>query len=66
MPILFHDFTIFNPPFFFQEHVIFIWFEPMPKFHNKLINCYREKVQLLMKEYLDSLQQGLYLHHISF
>ncbi|XP_031566770.1 vam6/Vps39-like protein [Actinia tenebrosa] len=42
----------------YLEHVIFIWFEPTSKFHNKLINCYREKVQLLMNEYLDSLHPG--------
>ncbi|EDO34329.1 predicted protein [Nematostella vectensis] len=41
-----------------KEHIIFIWNEIQPRFHNKLINCYREKVQLLTREYLDSLPEG--------
>lgn len=44
-----------------QEHIIFIWNELKPEFHNKLINSYRERVQVLMKEYLDSLPEGLFL-----
>ena len=43
-----------------KEHIIFIWNESKPEFHNKLINCYRERVQVLMREYLDSLPEGLY------
>ena len=35
------------------------WNELKPEFHNKLINSYRERVQVLMKEYLDSLPEGL-------
>ncbi|XP_048578453.1 vam6/Vps39-like protein [Nematostella vectensis] len=42
----------------YLEHIIFIWNEIQPRFHNKLINCYREKVQLLTREYLDSLPEG--------
>ncbi|KAL9957718.1 hypothetical protein ACROYT_G034654 [Oculina patagonica] len=42
----------------YLEHIIFIWNESKPDFHNKLINCYRERVQVLMKEYLDSLPEG--------
>lgn len=42
----------------YLEHIIFIWNELKPEFHNKLINSYRERVQVLMKEYLDSLPEG--------
>lgn len=42
----------------YLEHIIFIWNESKPEFHNKLINCYRERVHLLMREYLDSLPEG--------
>lgn len=42
----------------YLEHIIFIWNESKPEFHNKLINCYRERVQVLMREYLDSLPEG--------
>lgn len=42
----------------YLEHIIFIWNESKPEFHNKLINCYRERVQLLMREYVDSLPEG--------
>lgn len=42
----------------YLEHIIFIWFESKPELHNKLINCYRERVQLLMREYVDSLPEG--------
>lgn len=46
-----------------QEHIIFIWNESKPEFHNKLINCYRERVHLLMREYLDSLPEGMVKAH---
>ncbi|XP_027043416.1 vam6/Vps39-like protein [Pocillopora damicornis] len=42
----------------YLEHIIFLWNESKPDFHNKLINCYRERVQVLMREYLDSLLTG--------
>lgn len=42
----------------YLEHIIFLWNESKPDFHNKLINCYRERVQVLMREYLDSLPTG--------
>ncbi|KAJ7340060.1 Vam6/Vps39-like protein [Desmophyllum pertusum] len=42
----------------YLEHIIFLWNESKPEFHNKLINSYREKVQVLTREYLDSLPEG--------
>ncbi|GCC35802.1 hypothetical protein chiPu_0014290 [Chiloscyllium punctatum] len=41
----------------YLEHIIYIWEETGPVFHNCLIQLYREKVQALMKEYLNSLPE---------
>ncbi|XP_078089669.1 vam6/Vps39-like protein isoform X3 [Mustelus asterias] len=41
----------------YLEHIIYIWDETGPVFHNCLIQLYREKVQGLMKEYLNSLPE---------
>uniref|UniRef100_UPI00398E877B vam6/Vps39-like protein isoform X2 n=1 Tax=Pristiophorus japonicus TaxID=55135 RepID=UPI00398E877B len=41
----------------YLEHIIHIWDETGPVFHNCLIQLYREKVQALMKEYLNSLPE---------
>ncbi|KAG5857896.1 hypothetical protein ANANG_G00024260 [Anguilla anguilla] len=38
--------------------IIYVWEETDPEFHNVLIQLYLEKVQGLMKEYLNSLPEG--------
>lgn len=38
----------------YLEHIIHIWEETGPEFHNCLIKLYCEKVQMLMKEYIVS------------
>lgn len=42
----------------YLEHIIYMWEENGPAFHNVLIQLYLEKVQTLMKEYLRSLPDG--------
>lgn len=42
----------------YLEHIIHVWEETGPEFHNVLILLYLEKVQTLMKEYLNSLPKG--------
>uniref|UniRef100_A0A7N6B584 CNH domain-containing protein n=1 Tax=Anabas testudineus TaxID=64144 RepID=A0A7N6B584_ANATE len=42
----------------YLEHIIYMWDEKGPAFHNVLIQLYLEKVQTLMKEYLNSLPEG--------
>ncbi|XP_026195631.1 vam6/Vps39-like protein isoform X1 [Anabas testudineus] len=43
----------------YLEHIIYMWDEKGPAFHNVLIQLYLEKVQTLMKEYLNSLPEGV-------
>uniref|UniRef100_A0A671PEJ7 Vam6/Vps39-like protein n=1 Tax=Sinocyclocheilus anshuiensis TaxID=1608454 RepID=A0A671PEJ7_9TELE len=42
----------------YLEHIIHLWDETRPEFHNVLIQLYLEKVQGLMKVYLNSLPEG--------
>lgn len=42
----------------YLEHIIYVWEEKRAEFHNVLIQLYLEKVQGLMKEYLNSLPEG--------
>ncbi|XP_016340913.1 vam6/Vps39-like protein isoform X1 [Sinocyclocheilus anshuiensis] len=43
----------------YLEHIIHLWDETRPEFHNVLIQLYLEKVQGLMKVYLNSLPEGV-------
>ncbi|KAG7234576.1 hypothetical protein INR49_002205 [Caranx melampygus] len=43
----------------YLEHIIYVWDEKGPEFHNVLIQLYLERVQVLMKEYLSSLPEGV-------
>ncbi|XP_059376856.1 vam6/Vps39-like protein isoform X2 [Carassius carassius] len=43
----------------YLEHIIHLWDETGPEFHNVLIQLYLEKVQGLMKVYLNSLPEGV-------
>ncbi|XP_060938877.1 vam6/Vps39-like protein isoform X1 [Limanda limanda] len=43
----------------YLEHIIYVWDEKGPEFHNVLIQLYLERVQVLMKEYLNSLPEGV-------
>ncbi|KAA0711496.1 Vam6/Vps39-like protein [Triplophysa tibetana] len=43
----------------YLEHIIYVWEEKSAEFHNVLIQLYLEKVQGLMKEYLNSLPEGV-------
>uniref|UniRef100_A0A673YP02 VPS39 subunit of HOPS complex n=1 Tax=Salmo trutta TaxID=8032 RepID=A0A673YP02_SALTR len=42
----------------YLEHIIHVWEETEPEFHNVLIQMYLERVQGLMKQYLNSLPEG--------
>ncbi|XP_029454494.1 vam6/Vps39-like protein [Rhinatrema bivittatum] len=42
----------------YLEHIILVWEETSPQFHNCLIKLYCERVQALMKKYLPSLTEG--------
>lgn len=42
----------------YLEHIIYIWDDKGPEFHNVLIQLYLERVQGLMKQYLNSLPEG--------
>lgn len=42
----------------YLEHIIQVWDETGPDFHNMLIVLYLERVQTLMKDYLISLPEG--------
>ncbi|KAJ8401124.1 hypothetical protein AAFF_G00387060 [Aldrovandia affinis] len=42
----------------YLEHIIHVWEDIDPEFHNVLIQLYLERVQGLMKEYLNSLPEG--------
>lgn len=42
----------------YLEHIIHVWEETGPEFHNVLIQLYLERVQVLMKEYLSLLPEG--------
>lgn len=44
---------------YLQEHIIHVWEETGADFHNCLIQLYCEKVQGLMKEYLNSFPAGM-------
>ncbi|CAL8274308.1 unnamed protein product [Merluccius merluccius] len=41
----------------YLEHIIHVWEETRPEFHNVLIQLYLERVQGLMKQYLNSLPE---------
>ncbi|XP_005158975.1 vam6/Vps39-like protein isoform X2 [Danio rerio] len=43
----------------YLEHIIHMWDETRPEFHNVLIQLYLEKVQGLMKAYLNTLPEGI-------
>lgn len=43
----------------YLEHIIYVWDERGPEFHNVLIQLYLERVQVLMKQYLNSLPEGM-------
>lgn len=43
----------------YLEHIIHMWDETRPEFHNVLIQLYLEKVQGLMKAYLNTLPEGV-------
>ena len=42
----------------FQEHVILVWRDESPEFHNILALQCKDRVQGLMEEYLSSLPEG--------
>nr|XP_029513110.1 vam6/Vps39-like protein [Oncorhynchus nerka] len=42
----------------YLEHIVHVWEEMEPEFHNVLIQLYLERVQGLMKQYLNSLPEG--------
>lgn len=42
----------------YLEHIVYIWDDKGPEFHNVLIQLYLERVQGLMKQYLNSLPEG--------
>uniref|UniRef100_A0A3Q3C9K9 VPS39 subunit of HOPS complex n=1 Tax=Haplochromis burtoni TaxID=8153 RepID=A0A3Q3C9K9_HAPBU len=42
----------------YLEHIIYVWEEQGPEFHNVLIQLYLGRVQVLMKEYLKLLPTG--------
>ncbi|MED6290406.1 Vam6/Vps39-like protein [Characodon lateralis] len=43
----------------YLEHIIYVWDENGPEFHNVLIQLYLSRVQGLMKQYLYSLPEGV-------
>ncbi|XP_004082797.1 vam6/Vps39-like protein [Oryzias latipes] len=43
----------------YLEHIIHVWEEQGPRFHNVLIQLYLGRVQSLMKQYLNSLPEGV-------
>lgn len=43
----------------YLEHIVHMWDETRPEFHNVLIQLYLEKVQALMKAYLNTLPEGV-------
>ncbi|XP_076002793.1 vam6/Vps39-like protein isoform X2 [Genypterus blacodes] len=43
----------------YLEHIIYVWDEKGPEYHNVLIQLYLERVQVLMKQYLNSLPEGI-------
>ena len=42
----------------YLEHILHEWQEKGPHFHNVLVQLYLERVQGLMKQYLNSLPEG--------
>lgn len=42
----------------YLEHIVYEWEDKEPEFHNVLIQLYLERVQGLMKQYLNSLPEG--------
>ncbi len=42
----------------YLEHVIFVWNDRKPSFHNTLMHKYREKVRILLNEYKNSLSES--------
>lgn len=42
----------------YLEHIVYVWEDHGPEFHNVLIQLYLERVQSLMKQYLNSLPEG--------
>uniref|UniRef100_A0A669EDG3 VPS39 subunit of HOPS complex n=1 Tax=Oreochromis niloticus TaxID=8128 RepID=A0A669EDG3_ORENI len=43
----------------YLEHIIYVWEEKGPEYHNVLIQLYLGRVQVLMKEYLKLLPKGM-------
>ena len=42
----------------YLEHVIYIWNDTIPSFHNTLVHKYREKVKILLNEHKNSLPES--------
>ncbi|KAI1284984.1 Vam6/Vps39-like protein [Halotydeus destructor] len=42
----------------YLEHIISYWNDTTPAFHNTLVHRYREKVRVLLPEYINSLPEG--------
>ncbi|XP_014671052.1 PREDICTED: vam6/Vps39-like protein [Priapulus caudatus] len=42
----------------YLEHVVLEWDDTSPHYHNSLVNHYRQRVQALTADYLDSLPEG--------
>lgn len=45
----------------YLEHIVYVWEDKSPEFHNVLIRLYLQRVQSLMKQYLNSLPEGMAL-----
>ncbi|KAG7274676.1 hypothetical protein CRUP_004600 [Coryphaenoides rupestris] len=43
----------------YLEHIVHVWEDKRPEFHNVLIQLYLERVQSLMKQYLNCLPEGV-------
>lgn len=50
----------------YLEHIIYVWDDDGPEFHNVLIQLYLERVQGLMKQYLNSLPEGMKVKFIKY
>ena len=42
----------------YLEHIIFDWKETKAEFHNRLVNCYKDSIMPLMRDYLFSLRSS--------
>lgn len=48
----------------YLEHIIYVWDEKGPEFHNELIQLYLGRVQCLMRQYLNSLPKGMHTNKV--